>query len=29
VLLEPTLDGLDGRGLLVEVETLHLDRGYD
>jgi transposase len=29
VLLEPTLDGLDGRGLLGEVETLHLDRGYD
>lgn len=29
VLLDPTLDGLDGHGLLVEVETLHLDRGYD
>jgi transposase len=29
ILLEPTLDGLDGRGLLAEVETLHLDRGYD
>jgi transposase len=29
VLLDPTLDGVDARGLLVEVETLHLDRGYD
>jgi len=29
VLLEPTLDGVDERGLLVEIDTLHLDRGYD
>jgi len=29
VLLDPTLDGVDGRGLLIEVDTLHLDRGYD
>lgn len=29
VLLEPTLDAVDGRGLLIEIETLHLDRGYD
>jgi transposase len=29
VLLEATLDGVDGRGLLGEVATLHLDRGYD
>jgi transposase len=29
ILLHPMLDGLDGRGLLAEVETLHLDRGYD
>lgn len=29
VLLDPTLDGVDGRGLLAEIETLHLDRGYD
>lgn len=29
VLLEPTLDGIDDHGLLVEIETLHLDRGYD
>lgn len=28
-LLEPTLADLGTRGLLVEVETLHLDRGYD
>ncbi|MFN2617225.1 MAG: IS5 family transposase [Thermoleophilaceae bacterium] len=28
-LLEPTLDELDRRGLLVEVDTVHLDRGYD
>lgn len=29
VLLEPTLDEVEHRGLLVEVETVHLDRGYD
>jgi transposase len=29
VLLEPTLAATAGRGLLVDCETLHLDRGYD
>ncbi len=29
VLLEPTLDDAAARGLLAEIETLHLDRGYD
>lgn len=29
LLLAETLDAVDGRGLLVDVETLHLDRGYD
>jgi transposase len=29
VLLEPTLQAVAARGLLLEVETLHLDRGYD
>lgn len=29
VLLEPTLDDAAGRGLLAEIETLWLDRGYD
>jgi hypothetical protein len=29
VLLEPTLDAVAQRGLLIECETLHLDRGYD
>src|SRR3954463_781080 len=29
VLLDPTLDAVDGRGLLTEIDTLHLDRGYD
>ena len=29
VLLPATLDAVAGRGLLQEVETLHLDRGYD
>jgi len=29
VLLDPTLDALDDRGLLTEIDTLHLDRGYD
>lgn len=28
VLLEPTLDALAQRGLLAEVEIIHLDRGY-
>lgn len=28
-LLDATLDGVDARGLLVEIGTLHLDRGYD
>jgi len=29
VLFEPTLDGVAGRGLLADINTLHLDRGYD
>jgi transposase len=29
VLLEPTLDAVDGRGLLGDIGTVHLDRGYD
>jgi transposase len=29
VLLAPTLDDAAGRGLLAEIETLWLDRGYD
>jgi hypothetical protein len=29
VLLDPTLDAIDARGLLAEIDTLHLDRGYD
>ena len=29
VLLEPTLDAIDRRGLLDDVDTMHLDRGYD
>jgi transposase len=29
VLLDPTLDAIDARGLLAEIVTLHLDRGYD
>jgi transposase len=28
-LLDPTLDAVAARGLLVDVQTLHLDRGYD
>lgn len=28
-LLEPTLDAIAERGLLVDIDTLHLDRGYD
>ena len=29
VLLEPTLQSVASRGLLTDVETLHLDKGYD
>lgn len=29
VLLNPTLDAIDARGLLGDIDTLHLDRGYD
>jgi len=29
ILLEPTLQAVSDRGLLHDVETLHLDRGYD
>jgi transposase len=29
MLLEATLDAVDARGLLADIETLHLDRGYD
>lgn len=29
VLLEPTLDTLSERGLLADIETMHLDKGYD
>ncbi len=29
VLLPTTLDAVAARGLLVDIETLHLDRGYD
>jgi len=29
VLLPSTLDEINERGLLVDIETLHLDRGYD
>jgi transposase len=29
VLLEPTIEELERRGLLDDVETVHLDRGYD
>ncbi len=29
VMLEPTLDAVAARGLLIDCETLHLDRGYD
>lgn len=29
VLLEPTLDAVADRGLNLDIETLHLDRGYD
>jgi IS5 family transposase len=29
VLLEPTLQAVAARGLLPDIETLHLDKGYD
>jgi transposase len=29
VLLEPTLQAVAARGLLTDIQTLHLDRGYD
>src|SRR5664280_298098 len=29
ILLEPTLQAVAGRGLLADVQTLHLDKGYD
>ena len=29
ILFEPTLADAAGRGLVTEIETLHLDRGYD
>jgi len=29
ILLKPTLQAVADRGLLLDVETLHLDRGYD
>lgn len=29
ILFEPTLEAASNRGLLVDVETMHLDRGYD
>jgi transposase len=29
MLAAPTLDAVAARGLLVEIETMHLDRGYD
>jgi transposase len=29
VMLEPTLTAADQRGVLIECQTLHLDRGYD
>ncbi|MCP3992176.1 MAG: IS5 family transposase [Actinomycetia bacterium] len=28
-LLEPTLDAINQQGLLADIDTLHLDRGYD
>ena len=29
MLLDPTLDAIDARGLLADIDSLHLDRGYD
>lgn len=28
-LLDPTLDAIEAHGLLVDIDTIHLDRGYD
>lgn len=28
-LLDPTLDAIEALGLLADVDTIHLDRGYD
>jgi Transposase DDE domain len=28
-MLEPTLDDIAAAGLLIDIDTLHLDRGYD
>ena len=28
-MLEPTLDDIAAAGLLVDIDTMHLDRGYD
>jgi hypothetical protein len=28
-MLEPTLDDVAAGGLLVDIDTMHLDRGYD
>jgi hypothetical protein len=28
-MLEPTLDAISDAGLLADIGTLHLDRGYD
>ena len=29
ILFDPTLEAVDSRGLVLDIETLHLDRGYD
>jgi transposase len=29
ILVAPTLDDVGARGLLIDIETIHLDRGYD
>lgn len=29
ILFEPTLDSIASRGLVIDIETIHLDRGYD
>ncbi len=29
ILFDPTLAAVDSRGLVLDIETLHLDRGYD
>ena len=28
-MLEPTVDDIAATGLLVDIDTMHLDRGYD